>query len=133
MTRRRFLGSVAALGVAGVGAARSGELLEQPRAAAVAGPDDRALWLGTLERIATPVFENLSRRTLRRAMPVEAADPASRSRFTHLEAFGRVLCGVAPWLAATGLGAAEASRQQRFIALAAASSTPPQTQLPLIS
>jgi hypothetical protein len=31
-------------------------------------------------------------------MPIEAADPAERRPFIHLEGFARLLCGLAPWL-----------------------------------
>jgi hypothetical protein len=121
MTRRRFLGSVAALGAAGVAGVQPVYAIEQAPPVNRTGLDDRAYWLGILEGIAFPVLGNLSRRELRRVMPVEAADPAARARFTHLEAFGRVLSGVAPWLSAPGLESAEAARQAHFIALAQAS------------
>ena len=74
-----------------------------------------------MERIATPVLENLSRRELRKVMPVEAGNPADRSRFTHLEAFGRVLAGIAPWLAAQGLDGPESARRRPFVEWAQAS------------
>ncbi len=47
-------------------------------------------------------------------MPVECkAEEATRRRFTYLEAFGRTLCGIAPWLNCTGLiGKEEELRQQ---------------------
>lgn len=95
--------------------------LAQALSDAGAGSDDRTYWLGKLERITLPVLESLSRRRLRSAMPVEASDPAGRAPYTHLEAFGRVLSGIAPWLSAIGLGPEEFLRQQRFIALAQAS------------
>lgn len=61
---------------------------------------DRALWLSTMDHIARPVLNNLSKGTLRENMPVEsnAKDMAKRHAVTHLEAFGRVLVGIAPWL-----------------------------------
>ncbi len=49
-------------------------------------------------------------------MPVEAAHPEERARFTHLEAFGRLLAGIAPWLAVQGLDEAESRRRQKFAA-----------------
>lgn len=60
--------------------------------------DARAYWVGLTEKIAGPVLENLAARTLKKNMPVEAANPKAREPFTHLEAFGRLLCGIAPWL-----------------------------------
>ena len=61
--------------------------------------DDRRYWLHLTERIATPVLETLAQRRLKAAMPVESAPGATdRPKFTHLEALGRLLSGLAPWL-----------------------------------
>lgn len=54
-------------------------------------------------------------------MPVEAADRAERARYTHLEAFGRLIAGIAPWLAAQDLDPGEIPAQKQFVALAQAS------------
>lgn len=119
MTRRAFLGSVTALGAAAVAlpAKSFGHALPTDDLNA----DDRGYWLDVLERIATPVLQHLSARELRQRMPVEAADPAARARFTHLEAFGRVLAGIAPWLAVSGLDEMEAGRQRKFVVWSQAS------------
>lgn len=114
-SRRGFLKSVAALGVAGLAGAPAAESVAQTLAAANDQADDRGYWLAVMERIATPVLENLSRRELKKRMPVEAANPADRARFTHLEAFGRLLAGIAPWLAVQGLAEPETRRRQNFI------------------
>ena len=58
----------------------------------------REEWVRQLRRMADPVLEALRQRVLKQAMPVESAAP--RSDCTHMEAFGRLLCGIAPWLAA---------------------------------
>lgn len=62
--------------------------------------DDRRLWLTQLNRVAHPVLDALSHRRLKAIMPVESApgQQASRPRVTHLEALGRTLSGIAPWL-----------------------------------
>ncbi|GIP17320.1 hypothetical protein J40TS1_29620 [Paenibacillus montaniterrae] len=58
---------------------------------------DRQYWVDALLRIAHPVLKALSERRLRIEMPVEAkAD--DRILYTHLEALGRTLAGIAPWL-----------------------------------
>ena len=62
---------------------------------------DREYWVETMVKIARPVFENLSRNTLRKNMPVETNDglnTGKRKDVTHLEALGRSFCGVSPWL-----------------------------------
>ena len=111
-SRRRFLKSAAALGAAG--ATNATTRLNAQSLATASPANDRTYWIGTLERVALPVVENLSKRQLRKNMPVEAANPTDRAKYTHLEAFGRTLCGVAPWLAAQRLDTSEAARQRRF-------------------
>ena len=58
----------------------------------------RAEWISLAEKLAEPVLRNLAARTLRLNMPVEQAAGAQREDFCHLEAFGRLLSGIAPWL-----------------------------------
>lgn len=115
-SRRRFLKSATAVGVAGAAAAL--ETADASRAQAKSPENERAYWVSVLEEIVSPVLENLSRRELRKNMPVEAANPPDRAKYTHLEALGRTLCGVAPWLVVPGLDAQEAARQKRFADLA---------------
>jgi len=73
-----------------------------------------------VSRIAEPVLVNLARGTLKRNMPVESAasDLNDRRRYTYLEAIGRLLCGIAPWLEAPLADGAERDLQQRFATLA---------------
>lgn len=70
---------------------------EQPRT----GAEDRALWVDLLWKISYPVVHNLAEGTLRRNMPIENpyGKPENYRDVTHLEAIGRTLCGLAPWLA----------------------------------
>ena len=60
----------------------------------------RAEWISLLERIAKPVLSALSEQKLKALMPVEAphGNREDRAQFTYLEAFGRLLAGMAPWL-----------------------------------
>lgn len=62
--------------------------------------DTRQFWLDSLTKIVRPVLENLSEGRLAAAMPVEH-HPSSldRHEYTYLEAFGRAMTGLAPWLA----------------------------------
>ncbi len=108
--RREFLGTAAAFGAAGVA---------QVGAQEPAG-DDRAYWLRQLERLAEPVLSNLAHGTLKRNMPVESApgQEADRRKFSHLEAIGRLLAGIAPWFEAPLASGAEREKQQRYAALA---------------
>lgn len=60
--------------------------------------DDREYWCKMANKVALPVLENLSNGTLKKNMPVETVKGANRSSVSHLEAYGRLLCGIAPWL-----------------------------------
>jgi len=111
MNRRVFLEAAGAM-----------PALVLPRTAAAAvregGLPDRTSWIQLLERIASPVLINLAEGRLREMMPIEQAEGADRAKVTHLEAVGRLLNGIAPWLDATGLTADEARLQARFRTLA---------------
>ena len=62
---------------------------------------EREYWVRLLTRIATPLLEALSKGELKKMMPVECVPgtEASRHTVTYLEAFGRLMAGMAPWLA----------------------------------
>ena len=63
------------------------------------GMDDRRLWVETLDRIARPVLENLAAGTLKQNMPFESlSSEPLRREVSYLEAVGRTICGIAPWL-----------------------------------
>ncbi len=114
-TRREFSKSAATLGM--LGAAGLPLSAAETPAAIPTGSDDRRYWISVLEKISRPVLENLSRRELKRNMPVEEQPGAKRAPFTHLEAFGRLLCGIAPWLALEKLSADEQKLQSELIKL----------------
>ena len=59
----------------------------------------RSHWLSYLERVVTPPLSALAEERLKATMPVESTTSrAEREPFTHLEALGRTLSGLAPWL-----------------------------------
>jgi len=66
-------------------------------------PTARAFWLSNMRLVAAPVLDALSKGRLKATMPVEAVsgEEASRRKVTHLEALGRTLAGIAPWLEST--------------------------------
>ena len=133
MTKRRtFLRSVAALsaaplaGATGLSAAVSGVEPRRGRTGTPrqsTGADNRRYWLRVVERIAEPVLSNLARRQLKARMPVEAAATAAvdRARVTHLEAIGRLLAGIAPWLEHGADAGDEGALRRRYTDLARAS------------
>ncbi len=116
-SRREFFKTAAAAGVLGSVALPFGALAQTNTAPAVPPGDDRAYWVAVLNRIAAPVLENLARRELKKRMPVEERPGAHRAEVTHLEAFGRLLAGIAPWLGATGLTGDELTAQGKTLAL----------------
>ncbi len=83
----------------------------------------RDRWLATLERVAEPVLSNLAAGTLKARMPVEEASGANRGSVTHLEAFGRLMAGIAPWLDLEDGPAAERALRTRYRALTAGALT----------
>src|SRR4051812_9527173 len=86
---------------------------------------DRDYWVATLQRIAEPVLTHLSQVKLRAAMPVEAPhhNEADRRSYTYLEAIGRLLAGIAPWLESGSDDGAEGDLRRRYAELARASVT----------
>jgi len=65
------------------------------------GAQDRAYWVDLLYKIASPVILNLANGTLKQNMSVESppgTKPDSYRESTYLEAVGRTMAGVAPWL-----------------------------------
>ncbi len=57
----------------------------------------RTIWLNYIDRIARPILSRSASGRLIREMPIEQKRP-HRQNFAHLEAVGRLLCGMAPWL-----------------------------------
>src|SRR5262249_11537892 len=81
--------------------AATGEATAQPaRSTATIG--DRETWVGVARRLADPILTNLAQGTLKARMPVEQAASTDRRSVTHLEALGRLLAGISPWLELPG-------------------------------
>ena len=77
-SRRRFLKSATALGIAG--AAQTVAAANHAGAQDASAANDRSYWVDSLEKVTLPVVENLSKRQLRKNMPVEAANPTDRAK-----------------------------------------------------
>ncbi len=89
-----------------------------PNPDSTSGSQDRTAWLALLVRLATPVLVTLAAGRLKQVMPVEQKGADERRKYAHLEAFGRLLCGMAPWLEVELPPGAEADLQQRYRHLA---------------
>ncbi|RDC65277.1 DUF2264 domain-containing protein [Adhaeribacter pallidiroseus] len=115
MFRRDFLKNSFLAGV-------STSVLSPSLAATVRKPElnDRAYWIQTLTRIADPVLTNLSQGKLKATMPVESTkgQDKERPKYTHLEAFGRLLAGMAPWLELGAENSPEGKTRQKYLDLA---------------
>ena len=84
--------------------------------------DLRKYWLDTLLRIAGPVLTALSNDRLKQEMPVEtvAGEENERKKVTYLEALGRTLAGIAPWLELDDDNTQENELRDKFTALCVA-------------
>jgi hypothetical protein len=86
--------------ITNVTAQKSKNKSKENSATVVTGAQDREYWSNLLYKMASPVILNLSQGTLKKNMPVEKA-PAyalNAEKVTYLEAVGRTMAGVAPWL-----------------------------------
>ncbi|HKO79852.1 MAG TPA: DUF2264 domain-containing protein, partial [Chitinophagaceae bacterium] len=65
------------------------------------GLQDREYWANLLYKMVYPVVHNLAEETLQKNMPVELAPDyyLQAGKVTYLEAVGRTVAGIAPWLA----------------------------------
>lgn len=118
MKRRKFLQNAGMLGVVPLMPTIAPQ---KPSPEAGLSINARQLWLNYLEKLASPVLTALAADQLKEKMPVETRDPAQardRAKYTHLEAFGRLLCGIAPWLQAEQLDADEKKLQEKYFELA---------------
>ena len=87
-------------------------------------------WCEVLWKISEPVFRAAAAGTLKSSMPVVSYKADNRAQFSHLEAFGRALSGIAPWLELQGLEGKELELQIKARALvqqALASVTNPES------
>ena len=76
----------------------------------------RSYWLDAMIRITSPVFSALAQGKLHTTMPVEAATGLEDDRFrvSYLEAFGRSLAGIGPWLGSECIPQREQETQSRM-------------------
>jgi hypothetical protein len=114
MGRRRFLQAGLALGALSAVDAASTPISTS------SATDDRSYWLETVARISHPVLQALSERKLKERMPVEAphGNVADRRQYTYLEAMGRLLTGLAPWLESGSSSGVEGELRNRYAELA---------------
>jgi len=78
--------------------------------------NDREYWIGLLDKMATPVLSNMSGGELRKNMQVEySVEWDGRNKdVAYMEAFGRLLAGIAPFLALPDEDTKEGAIRQRL-------------------
>jgi hypothetical protein len=82
------------------------------------GTTTRQVWLTYMDKVARPVISNIGQDKLKANMPVLLSpiidNKDSRSKVAYLEAFGRTLSGIAPWLQLEGGNAAEVKLRDQY-------------------
>ncbi|MHC6220602.1 DUF2264 domain-containing protein [Arthrobacter sp. MMS24-S77] len=78
---------------------------------------NRDQWLEWMLQIGKPVLSALAERKLKERMPVQGTAD-DRGEYTYLQALGRLLAGMAPWLEQTGLSGEEEERRSEMARLA---------------
>lgn len=81
------------------------------------GIQDREIWVRTLTKISDPVLTNLANNTLKLNMPQESLDKERVGKFSYLEAVGRTVCGISPWLELGDDGTEEGKLRGKYINL----------------
>jgi hypothetical protein len=77
--------------------------------------NQRNFWVNTLLKIVDPVFNSLSQGNLRSEMPAESnGDLAIVGKYMGLEALGRSLAGIGPWLNLNDCPETERESQNRL-------------------
>lgn len=84
--------------------------------ASINGSRDRAYWVSLMDKIASPVLDNMSKGLLRKNMDMQVS-PIWDNRdigVGYLEALGRLAVGMGPWLALEEVNANEKVIQSRL-------------------
>ena len=76
--------------------------------------NSRIEWLQAMMKITGPVLRNMADGMLQRNMPLRGADLTGKDRCTYLEALGRTVCGIAPWLELETVSGEEKEWQEEF-------------------
>lgn len=114
MQRRNFLKLSSVLGLLGI----TGKVVARETAANdKKKQSDREYWVSILDKMATPVLANMSRGELRKNMKVEVSKgwgEKATKEVAYMEAFGRLIAGIAPWLELPDDGSKESLVRQRL-------------------
>jgi hypothetical protein len=114
VSRRNFVKASAV--ATGTSISSNAQTVHEP----VSKQSDRDYWIAVLTRLADPILLALSEKKLKATMPVEAphGNAVERSQYTHLEALGRLLAGISPWLESGDSNGSEREFRRRYSNLA---------------
>ncbi|WP_338764121.1 DUF2264 domain-containing protein [Massilia sp. METH4] len=89
-------------------------------AADTAPGDARAFQLGLMQKMAEPVLANMAKGQLKKTFQLEVSPTwdGRDKNVAYLEAFGRLIAGMAPWLELPDDGTAEGKARKRLASLA---------------
>lgn len=77
---------------------------------------DRTYWLHTMLRIADPVLNSLAKNQLKALMPLGDVS-LDRENYSHLEAFARLVSGMAPWIESGPRSGEEGQLRKKYAVL----------------
>ena len=114
MIRRNFLKAASLFGLAGVVSGK--DMLAVGCESEMAGNGDREYWVRLLDKIASPVVANMSRGELVKNMVVQVSPVYDKRdpRVAYMEAFGRLVAGLAPFLALPDDNSSEGKVRKRL-------------------
>lgn len=78
--------------------------------------DDRAYWADLAYKMAAPVLSNMAEGNLKKNMQVEVSPnwDGRNKGVTYMETFGRLMAGIAPWLALPDDDTAESAKRKQL-------------------
>jgi hypothetical protein len=116
MQRRNFLKWSSLLSVAGLMPVKKTNATHSFLNDTFNKENDRAYWIELLDKIATPVLSSMSRGELKKNMLVQVSPKwdGRKKEVAYMEALGRLLAGIAPFLTLPDNGSAEAAVCKRL-------------------
>lgn len=118
MERRNFIQAIAAGMAASSASVQAASSVER-------SIGERQYMAALAQKMAEPVLTNMARGTLQKQFPLEVSPTwdGRDQRVSYLECFGRLISGIAPWLALADDGTAEGQTRKRLRQLALQSYT----------
>lgn len=79
-------------------------------------PSDRQQWADLCYKIAQPILENMSKGELQKNMQLELSPTwdGRDKRVAYMEAFGRLMAGISPWLSLPADNTAEGQQRRQL-------------------